>query len=54
MQPESSRESRGDTSLTMESGHSIVATRVVPRESIALVSFIRDGGFFLLLGGKQT
>lgn len=53
MQPEWSRECRGVTSLRMESGHSNVATRVVPRESIALVSFIRGGGFFIWRGRKK-
>lgn len=50
MHLEWSRECRGVTSLRMESGHNHVATRVVPRELIALVSFFRDGGFLHLEG----
>lgn len=51
MHPEWSRECRGVTSLRMESGHSNVATRVVPRESIALVSFLETGAFYI--GGRK-
>ena len=48
-----SRECRGVTSLTMESGHEFVATRVVPRETILSSLFFIETGFFLFKSERE-